>query len=182
MKKKLFIVLMISLFLAPLAIAADWTAVAVTKCDGSPFPWEDKLRLYCYDISVTSNADSSGNHTLTTLLQTAYPQTHKKLHRELQGSVLYWVDYFPDQTDTPTSESTITIEKEWGKITDGVLTADNGYEFFSEAVGTAANSEGWPGSIDTGLSVPIFDITLSMTTLANTKKAVVRLWFLGGKK
>ena len=166
--RKLILAILISFFLTIPAMAA-WTVTAA-YCDGSPYSWGSNTYLFCFDISVLSDAGSSGDQVLSTLLTTAYGKKESdRLMRSIEGAALYWVDYTPGAV-TPTTESTITIDKE------------NGYLFFSEAVTTAATAQGWKGDTDTGRLMPLTEVTLAMTTLANAKNATIRLWFYGGRK
>jgi len=170
MKRLLLIAFLLFTFSAIPAMAADWTVVTAAVCDGSPYAWGDNSYLYCYKISATSNADSSGDHTLSTMLTTAYgAQESEKRMRQLAGTTLFWVDYEPGSV-TPTTETQITIDKETTAL------------IFDETVTTAATAQSWRGNNDTTSYAPITDVTIAMTTLADTKTANVYLWFLGGRK
>ena len=167
--KKLFLVVLISLMLHVPAIAVDWTAVTAAQNDGSPYAWGSDSYLYCYKVTMLSNAAAaSGDWTLSTMLTTAYGQPKSdKLMRELQGTVLFWVDYEPGTADT---EAAITIDKETGAL------------IFDSTVGTAETAESWAGNVDTTSYAPITDVTLAVGTPGNAKTLNIYLWFMGGRK
>jgi hypothetical protein len=165
--KKLLITIF-CLFAVP-AMAA-WTPT-LTACDGQPFAWGGGGYMFCYELSATSDAGSSGDTLLSTMMTTAFgKQESEKRMRQLAGTALFWVDYVPDGTDTPETASTITIDKETSAL------------IFSVVVATAGTAESWRGDIDTGTVVPLTDLTIAMTTFTNTKIAVIKLWFYGGNK
>ena len=178
--KKLFLILAVVL-ISSTAMAAAGTMTA-TQCAGSPYSWGNNVQMYCFEILHISGSSASGDKVLSTMLETAYGAQQKdKLMRAIAGHALYWVDYLASgAANAPTTAALITIDKE-GMTVAGASAATAGALIFSETVATAATSEGWPGDIDTGKLVPITDVTLAMGTLADTKRAVVRLWFYGGK-
>ena len=165
---KLFLTILI-FFLLTLPAFAAWTVTA-SQCAGGPYPFGNDM-VYCYQISATSDANASGDQTLSTLLETAYgAQDASRMMRQLAGTVLFWVDYIPDGTATPTTATTITIDKETAALV------------FNQTVATAGTAQSWPGNATMGSLVPLTDATVAMTTLANEKIAVIKLWFYGGGK
>ena len=163
--KKLILVLTMLLF-STTAMAA-WTATA-KKSEYFPFKWGNDAYMFCFEIEVISDANASGDLKLSTLLKNTYgEQEADELMKRIAGSVLYWIDYEPGGV-TPTTESTITIDKETTAL------------IFSELVTTAATAEGWRGDTDTSKYVPVTDVILAMTSMDNTTQATIKLWFLGG--
>jgi len=166
--KKLILTVLVSLFLTLPAMAA-WTVTA-QYCDGSPYAWGPDTYMYCYQLNVLSDASSSGDMSLSSLLATQYgAQEASRLMRQIQGNGLYWVDYQPGAA-TPTTASTITIDKETTAL------------IFTQTVGIAGTAEGWPGDSNTAKMVPITNVVVAMTTLADATNAIIKLWFYGGKK
>ena len=147
--KKLILVLTMLLF-STTAMAA-WTATA-KKSEYFPFKWGNDAYMFCFEIEVISDANASGDLKLSTLLK----NTNGEQEANEPGGV------------TPTTESTITIDKETTAL------------IFSELVTTAATAQGWRGDTDTSKYVPVTDVILAMTSMDNTTQATIKLWFLGG--
>ena len=170
-KVKRLVLICLVLFFATSAIAVDWTVVTAVQNDGAPYAWGGGCYMYCYKVSMLSNAaDASGDWTLSTMLTTAYgAQSADRLMRQLEGTALFWVDYEPGAT-APDTEAQITIDKETGAL------------IFDSTVTTAATAEGWAGNIDTTSYAPITDVTLAVGTPGNAKTLNIYLWFLGGNK
>jgi len=170
MKVMRLVLMFLVVFFTTSAMAADWTVVTAAQNDGAPYAWGGGSYMYCYKVSMLSNAsDASGDWTLSTMLQTAYGDDSVRLMRQLEGTALFWVDYEPGST-APDTEAQITIDKETGAL------------IFDSTVTTAATAQSWAGNVDTTSYAPITDVTLAVGTPGNAKTLNIYLWFLGGNK
>ena len=158
MKKWIKLLIVFILLFSTPAMAA-WTVVATI--DDTPMDWRNGQQMYTIKFACTSDASASGDIVLSTFLIANYgAEKAQNFMTSIMGGLLYAVKYEPSGgANDPTSESTITVEDEVGWV------------FFSEAVTTAATPQGFDGTVDSGFGVPIVDITLTFTTLANTKVA-----------
>lgn len=120
-------------------------------------------RQFTFKLACTSDANASGDQTLSTLLNTALGSKQRDLYmNRIRGGFLFGVEYEPDGSDTPTSNPTVTIDNENGTlILSREFTAD------------AADFE--PGTNQTGMYVPITDMIIASSTLDNGKKASIRI-------
>lgn len=120
-------------------------------------------KRFTFKLACTSDASASGDQTLSTLLQTALGKKLANFYMEqIRGGYFFGVEYEPDGTDTPGSNPTVTVDNE----NDTLILSR---EF------TAATADFEPGTNQTGMYVPITDLTLASTTFDNTKKADIRL-------
>ena len=164
MKKFWMLLVPLCLLIAAPSFAA-WT---VTVTQDRVADWDGGQRMYVYKFVCTSDASGSGDITLSTELVTTYGASRGAmiLRDGVAGGMLYAVKYKPDGTATPTSESTITIDDETGAL------------IFSEAVTTAATPQVFDGTVDSGFAVPVLDVVLAATSLANAKVANIYVWIL----
>ena len=165
MKKWIKLLIVFILLLSTPAMAA-WTIVATIE--DTPMNWTNGQQMYTIKFACTSDAGSSGDIVLSTFLITNYgPTRAKNFMRSIRGGLLYAVKYEPSAApNAPTSEATITVDDELGIL------------FFTEAVTTAATGQLFNGTVDSGFGVPVVDITLALTTLADTKVANIYVYII----
>jgi len=119
---------------------------------------------YVFAYTVTSDAGNSGDITLSTELTTTYSASEsKRIMNLIAGGVVEAVKFEPGAA-TPTSQGTITLDDETGAL------------FFSEEVAVAGTAEIFAGDVDSSFFVPITELVLACTTLANTKTAIIYVW------
>jgi len=130
-----------------------------------PYRWDNRQRLWLFKYSCTSDASASGNRVLIDDINSVYgAQKGQPIIKSMKGGMLQGVVYIPDATDTPTTAAVITLSQE-----DGV-------NFFNETVTTANTGQVFSGMVDTNFALPFTNLTFASTTLADTKKAVFKIW------
>lgn len=168
--KKLILSICFLFLIVPFAHASWTVAVSLDRS----FDYDDGSRMYVFKFDCASDASSSGDLALTTLLKTntAYGATAgerelkvNEMMKQISGGVLYYIKYQPDTVAVPSTQSTITIDDETTALV------------FSEQVTTAATAQGWEGCKDTADTFPpITDLTVAATTLGNEDEAVIWVW------
>lgn len=141
-----------------------WTVTATLSRN---FEWTNGQSMYVFRLACLSDADASGDFTLSTLLTTSEGAIKSDMFmRCIGGGLPYQVEYIPaPATTTPTSNPTITIDNQGGV---NIFS----YEF------TAAVRDIQPCNVVKGAYVAVTDLIIASTTLDNTKTANVDIWIL----
>jgi len=139
-----------------------WT-ISLTR--EGPYKWANRQRLWLFKYDCTSDAGASGDRSLVDDINTAYGTAKgQPIIKYLKGAMVQGVVYVPDATLVPTTAAVITLDQE------------DGANFFTETVTTVGTAQVFSGAVDSGFAVPFTDLIFASTTLANTKKAVIKIW------
>lgn len=120
-------------------------------------------KQFVFNLACTSDASSSGDQKLSTLLAAALGAKMANFYMEqIRGGLFYGVSYEPDGTATPTTDPVVTVDNE-----DGTIILSRTF--------TAATADFEPGTNQTGMYIPITDLIFASDTMANAKIANFRL-------